>query len=191
MPLKTGYSWDVFQRNINEMVASGHDRNEAVVAAANKARASYFNRYPQGAIPAWLAHPKNYRLRRYYDKHGRSLRSDPERNSSNITGKILAKKEKIEHDIKRAKQLGFDFSGHNPKRLNKISIPNTPNVGLAIGQVLGIIYQTKRDGVLEKYIHRFTSKQSRPLLVTSPDGKQLLLVGGSYNFTDRGIVNVP
>jgi hypothetical protein len=61
-------------------------------------------------------------------------------------------------------------------------------MALAIGEVLGIIYRTKRDGVMENYIHRF-AKVSRPLLASTHDGKQLLLIGGSYNFTERGIVD--
>jgi len=32
-------------------------------------------------------------------------------------------------------------------------------------------------------------KGSRPLLVASPDGKCLMLLGGRFKFTDRGIVD--
>jgi hypothetical protein len=48
------------------------------------------------------------------------------------------------------------------------------------------VYRTTRDGVTEKYEHTFRSK-SRPALVSSSDGKQLYLLGGAYNITDRGI----
>jgi hypothetical protein len=53
----------------------------------------------------------------------------------------------------------------------------------------GILYSTVRDGVLEKYIHKFR-KADRPLFVVSPDGKQLFLVDGNYTFTERGIVDM-
>ena len=50
------------------------------------------------------------------------------------------------------------------------------------------MYDTVRDGESEKYIHRF-KKRSRPLLVSSSDGKSLHILGGEYEFTDRGIVD--
>jgi hypothetical protein len=58
--------------------------------------------------------------------------------------------------------------------------------GLVIGQLAGVLYDTKRDGVPEKYIHRFKRK-SRPLLTVSADGTQLGIVGGQYQFTEAGI----
>jgi hypothetical protein len=69
-----------------------------------------------------------------------------------------------------------------------VKIPPLPAVGVAIGEVDGILYSTIRDGVLEKYIHKFR-KADRPLFVVSPDGRVLYLLGGNYNFTERGIVD--
>ena len=63
-----------------------------------------------------------------------------------------------------------------------------PRVGVAIGEVDGILYSSVRDGVFEKYIHKFR-KADKPLFVVSPDGKGLFLVGGNYSFTERGIVD--
>lgn len=57
-----------------------------------------------------------------------------------------------------------------------------------LGKLENIGYSTVRDGVAEKYIHRFKAS-SRPLLKASTDGKQLSLLGGAYDFTDRGIVD--
>lgn len=91
--------------------------------------------------------------------------------------------------IARGAKLSKDFSGHTAKPLGKFAFPDNPGVGVAIGNVLGISYSTKRDGVNENYYHAFRNVNSRPLLVTSSDGKQLYLIGGSYSFTDRGIVD--
>lgn len=95
---------------------------------------------------------------------------------------------RLAQDIQRAQKLGRDFSGHTIDQAQKISIPDAPKVALAIGEVLGIIYCTKREGVKENYIHHFNAA-SRPLLASTPDGKQLLLLGGAYDFTERGIVD--
>ena len=90
--------------------------------------------------------------------------------------------------IKRARSLGKRFSGHTVTKAVKIRVPGNPKIVVAIGKVLGIMYQTVRDGRLENYRHMF-KVSSRPLLVSSPDGSQILLIGGSYKFTSRGIVD--
>lgn len=91
--------------------------------------------------------------------------------------------------IERAKSLYKRFSGHEAEIVGKIPRPEIPDVGVAIGEVDGILYTTIRDGKKEKYIHKFHAK-CRPLFVVSPDGKILCLVGGLYTFTERGIVDV-
>ena len=63
-----------------------------------------------------------------------------------------------------------------------------PQTALAIGELDGVMYTTRRDGKQEKYIHKF-KKSSRPLLCASFDGKILVVLGGAYQFTKRGIVD--
>lgn len=170
MPLKPGYSHQTVDYNISEMMRAGHTKAQSIAASHAKARVSYFQRFPFGALPAWLSFPRKFRLRDHYDKFGKPLRENPQ--------------------VAQGARLIEEFSGHKAKVVGKIRIPDAPKTALAIGHVLGIIYETKRDGEIESYIHRF-AKASRPLLATSHDGKQLLLIGGSYNFTDRGIVDIP
>ena len=68
---------------------------------------------------------------------------------------------------------------------HKVSLPD---VALLVGHLDGVMYTTVRDGKKEKYIHRFKLK-SRPLLITSHDGTQLIILGGEYDFTELGIVD--
>lgn len=92
--------------------------------------------------------------------------------------------------LRKAAKLYSDFTGHDDPRITKISAPERSKIMLLIGDVDGILYTTVRDGRTEKYIHRFKSK-ARPQLLSSPDGKQLYLLGGAYDFTERGIVDNP
>jgi hypothetical protein len=85
-------------------------------------------------------------------------------------------------------KLYEDFTGHEPEDLGTVEILDPPDVAVLIGEVEGIIYNTVRDGVFERYIHKFKAK-ARPSFCVSPDGKQLLLVGGNFTFTERGIVD--
>lgn len=80
-----------------------------------------------------------------------------------------------------------DFTGHAADHYTTHTV-KTPDVGLQFGKCTGIMYETTRDGVLEYYCHEF-KKSSRPIIGATHDGKQLLLVGGNYRFTNRGIVD--
>lgn len=91
-------------------------------------------------------------------------------------------------DIRKAANLYERFSGHEAEECGRIRVPPMPKVGVAIGKIDGVLYTTVRDGRLEKYIHKFHAGDE-PLFVVAPDGKQLYLVGGRYDFTERGIVD--
>jgi len=87
--------------------------------------------------------------------------------------------------IEKAVGLFRRFRGEEPEFVERRQLP-VADVCMLIGYCDGVLYTTSRDGQTEKYIHKFTGK-SRPLLVSSWDGKQLYLLGGAYNFTAEGI----
>ncbi|HJW55870.1 MAG TPA: hypothetical protein VJ577_11400 [Burkholderiaceae bacterium] len=89
--------------------------------------------------------------------------------------------------VNSANKLFSEFTGHNGECFS-VEKPDMPNVALVVGYLDGVMYETIRDGKTEKYLHRF-KKKSRPLLCSSSDGKQLIVLGGAYDFTDRGIVD--
>lgn len=63
------------------------------------------------------------------------------------------------------------------------------DVGALIGHIDAIEYETVRDGKTEFYRHKF-KKKSRPLLYAAHDGSRIGIVGGRYEFTNRGIVDI-
>ena len=85
----------------------------------------------------------------------------------------------------QAGELFRGFTGDHPETLHKVRIRN-PKTGLVIGELDGVLYTTVRDGKTERYEHEF-KKGSRPLLVSSHDGESLHILGGDYEFTERGI----
>ncbi len=197
--LRIGYSRTVIGLNINAMVNEGMPRNAAIRHAFNAARMSFFKKYPDGALPASLAFPKTRRVAKYYAPNGAPIDDTVRANPVRALDMSDAERDRIAQDVdqqfagrgkklRQAAALYTDFTGHEDPQLDKVSVPGMPDVALAIGQVDGIMYTTVRDGRTEKYIHRF-KKQSQPLLCSSPDGKQLIMIGGSYDFTDRGIVD--
>lgn len=90
--------------------------------------------------------------------------------------------------LNRAVDLYENFTGHRGEHIATIRVPDVPKVVAVVGEVEGIIYNTTRDGNFERYIHEF-KKSARPVLAVTPDGKQLLLIGGDFEFTERGIVD--
>jgi hypothetical protein len=163
MPLKRGYSRKTFELNYAEMVRAGRPHNVALAACYKSARESYFKAHPHGALPRWLV-----------PKGGKRLKNP------------VPPSKKVQ--LRNAAKLYGDFTGHEAELVDTIDKPVLPDVMLVIGDLDFIGYTTVRDGETEKYIHKF-QKKCRPLFMVSHDGKQLFLLGGSYDFTELGIVD--
>ena len=178
MPLHSGYGYEVVGANVAELQRTGVPRNGAIAAAYALGRVSFFKRYPGGALPNWLAYPKTHRMRQHYDKRGNplfspvSFRDNPHRPDLD--------------NLADAAQLYEDFTGHAADRVTMHKLPEMPREGLVFGTLVQVGYESERDGKL--YQHTFRER-SRPLLVATHDGKMVLIVGGRYAFTDRGIVD--
>jgi len=91
--------------------------------------------------------------------------------------------------VQRAARLYERFSGHDTESLEAFTAPPLPKVAVKIGTCDFIGYTTIRDGVREKYIHKFRASD-KPFFCVSPDGMQIMLVAGRYKFTERGIVDI-
>lgn len=173
MPLKHGYSYAVFEANVANLRAEGEPRAEALARAFEHARRCYFKRYPQGALPVWLAYPRTHRMREHYGSkfepiHIIRVRPNPA----------------PPPEVQRAAKLYRAFTGKRPGRITRVPLTPLPKAGLAFGELFDIGYRSFRDGKLYRHSFRVSS---RPLVVASSDGKQVLIVGGRYAFTDRGI----
>lgn len=91
-------------------------------------------------------------------------------------------------DFERAAALSESFTGHRAEPLARVNAPSWPRVALLVGTLDGVLYTAVRDGQRGRYIHEF-ARRDRPLLLATPSGDQLLIYGGAYDFTERGIVD--
>jgi hypothetical protein len=87
-------------------------------------------------------------------------------------------------NLRKGVRLFEAFNGREPTHVDKVSVKDYTEFVL-IGPCLEIAYLAD-DG--KGYRHKFRHS-SRPLLAVSADGKQLVLLKGRYQFTDRGIVD--
>lgn len=95
----------------------------------------------------------------------------------------------VESDLDAVSDLRERFTGHDSRPPRSVTVPPIPSAVAVIGKCDGILYTTVRDGKTEKYIHEFALKD-RPLFCIAPDGRQILLIGGRFVFTERGIVDL-
>jgi len=91
-------------------------------------------------------------------------------------------------DARRSADIYESFTGHEAEAIDVIDIPPIPDAVAVIGTLDAVEYTTVREGKTELYRHKFRAKD-RPLLCVSPDRRQILIVGGGFQFTDRGIVD--
>ena len=89
--------------------------------------------------------------------------------------------------VRQAVSLFERFTGHEAVQAERVRF-TLPKSAAFIGVCDGLLYTTVRDGRREKYIHKFAAKD-RPVFAVSSDGRQILLIGGHYKFTERGIVD--
>lgn len=104
-----------------------------------------------------------------------------------MNAKTRRKVRRHRNAVQKASDLYVQFRGEDPQFIETVRY-EVPPVMLLIGECDGVLYTTRRDGKLEKYIHQFEGK-SRPLLCTDSTGSALYLLGGAYSFTDAGIID--
>jgi hypothetical protein len=192
MPLKPGYSRETFEHNYAQMKREHYPHAQALAASFSEARKSFFDRFPNGALPLWLT-PKG-------GKRTKPVKCEPCERKQNPAATEKKRKPNpvppssraLSNDrlqrIEMAENLYTRFTGHDADEVVEVDKPILPDVMLVVGDIDGVLYTTVRDGKTEKYIHKF-KKNCRPLFTVSPDGKQIFMLGGSYDFTERGIVD--
>lgn len=99
-----------------------------------------------------------------------------------MSGKIARKK------IAGAANLYKKFREVEPQRARRVTI-NLPKSVMVMGYLEFVGYSTTHNGKAAMYKHKF-AKGSRPLLCAGPGRNQLILVGGRYHVTERGIVDL-
>lgn len=90
--------------------------------------------------------------------------------------------------VKRAIKLFRSFRDAEPEEILTVQVP-LPKAAIVVGHVDYVGYTTTHEGKKVAYEHKFRAG-SRPLLCASADGTQLLLLGGRFEFTEQGIVDV-
>lgn len=77
------------------------------------------------------------------------------------------------------------FHGREPEDdSDEIIETETGEVAFLVGDLYGIMY--KLPGTSEPYVHKFNAND-RPLLYFTADGKQIVVLKGDYDFTEKGI----
>lgn len=123
---------------------------------------------------------------RGYNLFAEKLRQPSAKTLSNPSGFSRAR-DKYLAEVDRAADTFEAFTGRPATHKTKHPMPSA-KTGFALGPLVGVIYRASRedDGGTFEYLHRFR-KSSQPLLIASDDGKQLVISGGEFQVTERGI----
>jgi hypothetical protein len=90
--------------------------------------------------------------------------------------------------IARAAKLFRGFRLRAPRKATIVYV-DLPEAAILMGKVRAIEYEMPRGRRSVLYRHEF-AKGSRPDLGAGPDRCQLVIVGGNYRVTHRGIVDL-
>lgn len=75
--------------------------------------------------------------------------------------------------------------GRRPRRKLVADVPPLPAEAFELGKVISITYEATKGRQHAAWEHDFG--EPRPTLAADPEGEQLLILGGGYRVTDRGI----
>jgi hypothetical protein len=89
--------------------------------------------------------------------------------------------------IAKANSLYERFRDQKADGMTKVPAPDF-SVGMVVGKVDVINYETIRAGKVERYTHKF-KKSARPLLCVTADGKNFFSIDGNFEFTERGFLD--
>jgi len=181
----TGYSISVYNKNMSAWIGErGWYKTKKLAIEAAKDAAMPRTHNPAKRIGA--AHPKRRSAATHAAPTARLVRRRKANVKQGYFPNPVPASKKVQ--IRNASKLYSDFTGHEATEYEMVDKPVIHDVMLLVGDVDGILYTTVRDGKTEKYIHKFKAA-SRPLFTVSHDGKQLYMLGGSYDFTELGIVD--
>lgn len=96
----------------------------------------------------------------------------------------------LDHDTRRAALRYERFTGHDVEHTETVDLPwlKKNTAVTVIGKLDGVLYTTVRDGRIERYQHKFAAADA-PVLCVDASGRQLFVIGGAYDFTEKGIVD--
>lgn len=86
---------------------------------------------------------------------------------------------------KKIQEAAERFEDYHDEEAEFLTTEEFPDVAFAVGEVDGITYTVIEDGKEVTYHHDF---EDRPTLAVSHDGRNLYILRGEYEFTERGIV---
>lgn len=96
----------------------------------------------------------------------------------------------LDSEARRAALRYERFTGHDVNHAEALEVPwlKRNTAVTVIGKLDAVLYTTVRDGVVERYKHDFAAVDA-PLLCVDASGRQLFVMGGAYDFTEKGIVD--
>lgn len=103
-----------------------------------------------------------------------------------ITGTVLTA---TRAGVDKAASAYGEFKGRKARTASLVKMPKLKGEAWKLGELVGVVYLATHNstGKPRKYLHEFRTN-ARPALAVCNDGQQLVILGGGYWVTDRGII---
>lgn len=107
------------------------------------------------------------------------------RNPSRVP--VLSNTDRLRRAVERYEEFHW---GDKPDRIVSKKVSKAPQVGVKLGKLVSVAYETTKRGEKAIWEHEFGEEGGkRPDLVMDADTKKLHIVGGSYDVREEGIID--
>jgi hypothetical protein len=149
---------------------------------------AFRKRYGIGALATRLKPRRRNPL-----KAAKSIRKVSKKANPHLSGSMARLRQRsappaLGVQARRAAALYQRFTKQKAEPFGYVDMPAAPKAAAIMGYCDAIEYTTQREGTMQLFRHKFHRKDA-PLLCVGPTGAPILMVGGVYRWTDRGIVD--
>lgn len=100
---------------------------------------------------------------------------------------VVTRTQRLKNAVKSYESFHW---GDKPSKLIAKKVSKAPKVGVKLGKLVSVAYETHKNGEHAVWEHEFGEEGGkRPDLVMDADNKRLHIVGGSYDVRPEGIVD--
>lgn len=115
------------------------------------------------------------------------VKTNPRRRRNPSRVPILTRSERLKKAVDAYE--GFHW-GDEPERIVRKKVSKAPRVGVKLGKLVSVAYETHKGGERAVWEHEFGEEGGkRPDLVMDADNKRLHIVGGTYDVRNEGIID--
>jgi hypothetical protein len=126
--------------------------------------------------------------RAHFGKLAKALEKKRGHKGATPNPRLMGSTARLRAQAGKAASLYQRFTKQKAEPFGYAELPDPPKAGAIMGYCDAIEYTTQRKGQVQLFRHKFHQADA-PLLVVGPTGTPIIMLGGRYRWTDRGITD--